>query len=235
MRRATPRKRARTLTKKIKQVIYRAVETKTYGECIAGVLDTNDFNSYELTTIPQNNDPSVSVRNSKEWNTRDGQVYHLVGTSVYMVPHNNPLNGVTPVKPLQFRMLIVEAIKTRNTSPPSSTEVMWIDQLSNNVAFTAMAGTANSMTYKVDKKMYNTLYDKEVKVTGGNGYGQSVIKRWQKVKKDIHCQQMADGSLGQDRMLYLVWFGWDPASVGISEDPCPYGYSFCYKTYWKDP
>lgn len=102
-----------------------------------------------------------------------------------------------------------------------------------------MEQTPAVLDYRVDSKMYKVLYDRKKLMGAGsnasNGYGSASFDIWARCNKKVNVVQTSNGDGEQDRMLYLVYFTYDPYIIGTEFPPAPYTLACTWKTYFKDP
>lgn len=234
--RRRPLSRSRALTKRIKSVVLKTAETKTYGVCeTVDNLGTcyweplNYVTPYTAGTGPSN----------EQFQTRFGQQYHLVGFRLKMAFSNYPAEGVASIKPLMVRVVIVEAYKEQATIKPTSLTPMFIDGQSERVDWADIGLTMASMCYKIDHKKYRTVKDQVFVLGNGsnsaNGWAIKMLDWWVPIKKDINCDEMNTGDLQQDRCYYFGYWAYDPQLPNTELIPGPVRMSWAKKTYWKDP
>jgi len=227
------RRRSRNLTKKIKRVMYKEVETKTVGQCTTQLFNSNDYNGFQITDIAQ------SSALSEEWNKRFGQQYMYLGTRFRFDFIAQPSQGGSVIKPILIRVVVIEGTKQNQAFAPGVDDNIFTDTNSEQTTWSLIAGTPATMFYPIDKKKYKTHYDKIHTCGTGrnsaNGWGIDTwrFKIWPKVK--INCEQTANGDLEQDRQFYCLYWIYDPNLIGAAEGDtdCKVGYS--WKTYFKDP
>lgn len=230
------RKRSRNLTKKIKKVMYKEVETKTLGACTTQLFNSNDYNGFGITDIQQSSSSTRLL--SEEWKTRYGQQYMYLGTRFRFDFVAQPSQGASTIKPILIRVLVIEGRKQGQAFAPGIGDNIFTDTNSEQTTWTAIAGTPATMFYPIDKKKYKTHYDKIHTCGTGrnsaNGWAIDTFKFaiWPKVK--INCEQELNGDLNQDRDFYCLYWVYDPNLIGGEGDTdVKVGYS--WKTYFKDP
>jgi len=236
-KRSRPKSRSRSLAKKIKSVIGKETETRTIGECLVSTrdaLDTTSYNVLQLNNIAQ----QASYDNTSRWNFREGLEYFLVGSRInfHFINYSNGAVG-SFVRPMFFRVMVIEAKTQLSTITPSSATQMFVNPESDTVSFSAIENKLACMNYKIDNKRFKTHFDRIIKVGhDGNGNGIGVVKKWLKFNTKVKCREEFSGDALQDKMFYLVWFSYDPyQSVGETPGPTYWQYQLVWKTYFKDP
>jgi len=240
-RKRTASRRGRTLTKKIKQVMYKAIETKTLGECDFVVLNENSFYWRFLNDVPKYDGGNTNL----QFQTRFGQAYQLLGFSLDFLFTLDPAilaGAIQSVRPMMVRCVVLEAKSEQAVDLPATTTDMFIKEDSSRLPFVGTPGigrTFDSMALPIDHKKYKTIRDiKFVLGTGtsaSNGFALKRIKQWIPIKKTVNCNQMNSGELQQDRGYFVGVWMYDPFLVVNPTATRNWNVSQSWKTYWKDP
>lgn len=228
---------SRRLTKKIKRVVFKTAETKTYGTC---ETYDNPGTCYWETLNNVTMYPAGSTVSTEQFQTRFGQKYHLVGFRIKMLFSNYPTAAPgSAIKPIMVRIVLIEAKSEQATIKPTSTTPMFIDGKSERVDWLDIGNTYASMAYKIDHKKYKTIRDQTFVVGLGrnsaNGWGAQPIDWWVPIKKDVNCDETLAGDLQQDRSYYFGFWAYDPQIPATELEPPITRMSWAWKTYWKDP
>jgi len=228
-------KRSKALTKKIKSVLYKQVETKTLGECDFVSLNNNSFYWRSLNTVPAYDGLSTN----QQFNSRFGQAYQLLGFKLDFVFSNDIAGSV--FRPMMIRMVVIEAKGEESTVFPSTGLNMFIKQDSSRIGWATSPGIQNTMdgiSLPIDYKLYKTILDKTFVMgsgaTASNGSAMKHFKTWIPINKRVNCNQMNTGVFQQDRQYFCGIWMYDPDLI-TNPNTRDWYCSQSWKTYWKDP
>lgn len=224
----------RTLTKKIKKVALGLVETKHRGECLSRVCTTDNTlwpsTTVDLFPIALCDIDAYPIAGGADLqaNTRYGQEYLYLGTKIdlFLAPCNNFSNTTTAVtsglisKQIYVRVLICSNRRNiRASQAPLATDRIWCDHNDDDVDLDPTSNQiASSMSQKLDKKKYNTHYDKIFPLAGWGPGAAKHISFFFKPGKNgpckIKCDQDLTGNGNQDKRFWIFWVAYDPEITG---------------------
>lgn len=241
-RRRTTRSRSRALTKKIKSVVYKQVETKTLGACDYIVLNQNSFYWTFLNNVPIY--PGNAEADVRQFQTRFGQAYQLLGFRLKMLFTYDKADSLATINPMMIRVVLLETKGQQAADIPTPSTGFFILQDSTRIGWATSPGCATSfqgMSAAIDHKKYKVVKDYKFVLGNGrnsaNGTALQPLDWWIPIKKRVNCNENEAGTLAQDRCYYLGFWMYDPSLIQ-QEGPVldrTWQTSLCWKTYWKDP
>lgn len=225
------RKKTRTFNKRVKDVILRTVERKQKGSftnTVTGVAPET-FNWVKLADIAQ----LAYQSTTQVWTGRTGKEYYITGISMKAMVSNRQLTPDNPIKPMFFRIILLESSSKAAGLVPTAEMAMFQGVDGVNVKYSQVTKTPQSMWYKIDPKWYRTRFDKVYKVGANGGFDTRNIQKYIPLSAKITAQENQVGDNQQSKNFYMISFGFEPQYNDAGGGSCDLDLQWC--TYFRDP
>jgi len=205
-RRSTSR-RKRTLTKKVKRVVESMAEKKCGGLNVNGAASTTDI----LNTTPLTDISDRTLFTQFQWNSREGQEVYVKSFNLMFQVNNEITTAGNPWRVLYYRVMVICARDLQGTNVPVGGTQMFTTVDNTLTSFDAIKNTMQCITYKIDRRLFQTISDK-VWITGnnGNGVGTSIRKWTVKCNSKILFKGQLEGATNQNKRYFLLAWAYDP-------------------------
>lgn len=237
-RRRIVRKKRQTLRARIKKIALQNNETKFANGNIV-IAASSFMNTLFTGNTISTPDYQTNLTTQPDYQVRDGR--SIIHTGWYLkgvlmtLPTNIGEIGLQPITYLRIVCIDGGVKGAKGTTYMSGADNCFRGPNGTMNNYTGISNLHASMTYPIDRSMFNVLFDKVYKCdpkdyqSAGTRY-ITIRKRW---NKKINFPGVgSEGEGAQDRNIYFVYWAYSPQVVDLFQ---PFRFTFDTCGFFKDP